>query len=278
MSSHVMLSSTSQNENTHNSDTCVSAAAPVGKKSSSARSKTQSSLLHYYDISNDIEIGIDEAGRGPLFGRLYVAGVVLPKSSNTFQYHVLKDSKKFHSHKKIKEVETYIKDNAIAWHVSFAEASEIDAINIRQAVLRHMRECCSVLLQKQEAWTVSGNNEIPNNKKVLLLVDGNDFPMYTRFDEEKQELVEIPAMTVEGGDNTYCSIAAASILAKVARDDYIDKLCDEHPQLDEYYGLRKNKGYGTRAHLDGIKAHGISEWHRKSYGPCMNGGNTKHKK
>lgn len=232
----------------------------------------QQPLKHFYDELNDIEIGIDEAGRGPLFGRLYVAGAVLPKFDADFKYHILKDSKKFHSPKKIKEVEEYIKTHAIAWHVSFAEAEEIDAINIRQAVLKHMRECCRVLLEKTRAFELQNNN-----KKILLLVDGNDFPIYTKYDEEKQELVQIPATTVEGGDNTYCSIASASILAKVARDEYIEDLCTQYPDLDEKYGLRSNKGYGTRAHLDGIKTHGITQWHRKSYAPCMNGGNSKKK-
>ena len=73
---------------------------------------------------------------------------------------------------------------------------------------------------------------------------------------------------VEGGDNTYACIAAASILAKVARDDYIEKLCDQHPVLDEMYSLRGNKGYGAKKHLDGIREHGITQWHRRSYGIC----------
>ena len=73
---------------------------------------------------------------------------------------------------------------------------------------------------------------------------------------------------VEGGDNTYACIAAASILAKVARDDYIEKLCDKHPVLDEMYALRGNKGYGAKKHLDGIREHGITQWHRRSYGIC----------
>ena len=70
------------------------------------------------------------------------------------------------------------------------------------------------------------------------------------------------------GDNTYTSIAAASILAKVEHDKYIEKMCDEHPTLDEYYGLKSNKGYGTKQHMEGIKTYGVSEWHRKSFAPC----------
>lgn len=78
----------------------------------------------------------------------------------------------------------------------------------------------------------------------------------------------IPHVCIEGGDNTFSAIAAASILAKVARDEYIAELCATHPLLDERYGLLKNKGYGTKKHMDGIKAHGISEFHRKSFGIC----------
>jgi len=234
------------------------------------RKNTQIPLSPHFNESNDIEIGVDEAGRGPLFGRLYVAGIVLPKSTSDFKFHLLKDSKKFHSSKKIKEVEQYIKENAIAWHVSFAEADEIDEINIRQAVLKHMRICCSSLLEKTNA------NIGTDLHKILLLVDGNDFPAFTKYDATKEEIVEIPSTTVEGGDNTYCAIAGASILAKVARDEYIEQLCDEYPELDEHYNLRKNKGYGTKAHIDGIKTHGITPWHRKSYSPC--GGISSKKK
>jgi hypothetical protein len=80
--------------------------------------------------------------------------------------------------------------------------------------------------------------------------------------------VSIANTCVEGGDNTYCSIAAASILAKVERDQYVDEMCDKYPKLDEYYGLRSNKGYGCKRHMDGIREHGISRWHRRSFGIC----------
>ena len=80
----------------------------------------------------------------------------------------------------------------------------------------------------------------------------------------------IPHTTVEGGDNKYASIAAASILAKVERDRYITELCEQNPTLSEYYGIDSNKGYGAKRHLDGIKAHGITIWHRRSFGICKN--------
>jgi ribonuclease HII len=103
-------------------------------------------------------------------------------------------------------------------------------------------------------------------KEYLLLVDGNDFKPYIRYENEL--FIPIDHQCIEGGDNKYCSIAAASILAKTERDKYIEKLCDENPELKEKYGIHKNKGYGTREHLMGISNHGITEWHRKTYGVC----------
>ena len=108
---------------------------------------------------------------------------------------------------------------------------------------------------------------IQPNIEYHLLVDGNDFTPYTFI--ENDTLVQIPHTTIEGGDNKYCSIAAASILAKVARDDYIKELCREDNSLDEKYGLLKNKGYGTKKHLEGIKNNGITEYHRKTFGCCQ---------
>ena len=96
----------------------------------------------------------------------------------------------------------------------------------------------------------------------LLLIDGNDFTPFIRDNKRIQHVC------IEGGDNTYSCIAAASILAKVARDDYIAELCKQEPSLIERYDLLKNKGYGTKKHMDGIKKHGITIWHRRSFAPC----------
>ena len=93
-------------------------------------------------------------------------------------------------------------------------------------------------------------------------MDGNYFNIY------KDKYGVIPFTCVEGGDNEYCAIAAASIMAKVERDKYIEDMCEAHPELETNYGLRSNKGYGTKKHIDGIKAHGISKWHRKTFGIC----------
>lgn len=202
-----------------------------------------------------LEIGVDEAGRGPLFGRLYVAGVILPKCADGFRHDWMKDSKRFSSQKKIRQVADYIKANAFAWTVRYAESELIDEINIRQAVLKTMRECCADLIAKSTG-------------PIRLLIDGNDFPAYTQFDEATETLVEIESHTIEGGDNQYTCIAAASILAKVARDDWIAELCKSHPFLCEWYKIDRNKGYGTADHMSGIRERGITVWHRRSYGPC----------
>jgi ribonuclease HII len=103
-------------------------------------------------------------------------------------------------------------------------------------------------------------------KALQLVVDGNYFNPYTYFNKQKQRIESIPHVCVEGGDNKYSMIAAASILAKVERDKYIEDLCAEHPELIEKYDLANNKGYGTRKHMAGIMEHGLSEWHRKTFG------------
>jgi len=221
------------------------------------RNKTGPLQKCFREDDNKIEIGVDEAGRGPLFGRLYVAGVVLPKDCS-YKHDLMKDSKRFSSEKKIREVAEYIKQNAVAWTVQYAESDLIDEINIRQAVLRTMRECCRDIIEKTEG----------NPDTYCLLIDGNDFPAYTMFDPATETLVGVESHTVEGGDNQYTCIAAASILAKVARDDWIGELCLKHPVLKEWYGIDRNKGYGTAEHMRGIQERGITCWHRRSYGPC----------
>lgn len=284
-------------------------------------------LQSCYDLNNAYEIGVDEAGRGPLFGRLYVGAVILPKGDNfkptknvnlqgefnssgsnprlkeadlnqrriqstladshsswsmtdkdfndapegriemfsglnRFKHEWMKDSKKFHSKKKIREVAEYVKQNAIAWSVQYVEADIIDEINIRQAVFRGMHAAI------QDVICINKNKNESQCEDPFLLIDGNDFKLYSVFDENLQEIRNIPHVTIEGGDNKYTSIAAASILAKVARDTYIEDLCCKYPELVAKYGLDKNQGYGTKKHLDGILEHGITQWHRKTYGRC----------
>jgi ribonuclease HII len=206
-----------------------------------------------YNNDDCIEIGVDEVGRGPMFGRVYTAAVILPKD-NSFDHFKMKDSKKFHSKKKIKEVSDYIKMNAIAWSIEWEDEKVIDEINIRNATHSAMHKAIK--------------NIYDDKKDTLLLVDGNDFKPFVVF--KNNSLEQIPHITIEGGDNKYTAIAAASILAKVARDEYILELCKEHPYLTERYDIDNNKGYGTKKHMEGINKYGITDWHRKSFGICKN--------
>lgn len=215
------------------------------------RTKPEPLAKFYNECDDKLEIGIDEAGRGPLFGRVYTGAVILPKDTN-FDFSKLKDSKKFTSVKKINEVAEYIKENALAWNVSYNDETVIDNINIRQSVLSSMHKSIKGIMEE--------------NKNYFLLVDGNDFKPYMKF--ENDIFTQVQHKCIEGGDNKYCSIAAASILAKTERDKYIEELCNENPELIEKYGIDRNKGYGTKLHLDGIKNYGISKWHRKTYGIC----------
>lgn len=214
-------------------------------------------LKSFYDEGNIFEIGVDECARGPLFGRLYVSATVLPKD-NSFHHEWMKDSKKIHSIKKMKELSEYIKQNSIAWHIHYIEAKEIDEINIRQSVLKAMKECIWNVLKQLNA----------DYNKCLLVVDGNDFTSYLHFDEKTNEINPINHITIEKGDNIYSFIASASILAKNAHDEYILDLCEKYPELKTKYHLHENFGYGTKKHIEGIKQYGITQWHRKSFGIC----------
>ena len=224
------------------------------KKTKNNKQQTKQQLLNvsYYNDDNIIEIGIDEVGRGPMFGRVYTAAVILPKEG--FDHSKMKDSKKFHSKKKINEVSEYIKENAIAWSIQWEDEKVIDKINIRNATHSAMHKAIKEIYDKE------------NDKNYVLLVDGNDFKPYIVIKENILE--QVSHVCIEGGDNKYTSIAAASILAKVARDAYIDEMCVLNPELIEKYDLSNNKGYGTKKHMDGISEHGITEWHRRSFGIC----------
>ena len=250
-----------------------------------------------------IEIGIDEAGRGPLFGPLFVAAVVLPLAKDSFDFSEMRDSKKITSKKKIAALAEYIKSNSLAWTIQSVSAEEIDRINIRQAVLKAMRECARTLIsqllyqRRFELGRASGASDSnltgnlvaesngvqfeffngmdsesvdpsPKIDDFFLLVDGNDFPPYFYFDEETDALKPVRHETVAGGDNLYASISCASILAKTARDAHILELCERNPDLKTRYRIDQNMGYGTKHHLEGIEKYGITEGHRKTYGRC----------
>ena len=227
--------------------------------------KVQQPLKHfYYEDKNIFEIGVDEAGRGPLFGRVYSAAVILPKDES-FDHSRIKDSKKFTSKKKIEEVANYIKENALAWYVSFEDEKVIDTINILQATQKCMHTC---ILEVKKQITRKLNDENNSDYSIHLLIDGNYFNPITVLNKKTNKLETIPFDCIEGGDNKYTAIGAASVLAKVERDKYIDELCEEYPELSEKYGIDSNKGYGAKKHLDGIRKHGITLWHRRTFGIC----------
>ena len=200
------------------------------------------SLLPYFN-KDVLEVGIDEAGRGPLFGRVYVGAVILPQD-DSIEHSLKKDSKKLSARKRLM-IYDYIKDYAIDWCCEHATASEIDLHNILSATHLTMHKAVKKLQVRPEH----------------ILVDGNSFPIFYDGDA-------ISHTCIERGDNKYTPIAAASIIAKVEHDKYIEEICDKYDYLDEFYCLRKNKGYGTKQHIDGIKEHGISKWHRKTFGIC----------
>ena len=209
----------------------------------------------YFNDHTITEIGVDEAGKGPLFGRVYAAAVILPKDSETFEYDKMKDSKKFSSKIKRESVAEYIKENAISWGVGYADEKYIEKHNIRQATFHAMHTAIKPLVNDYK------------HDNLYLLIDGNDFKPFTYFDEKMKC---VPDLCIEKGDNKLCAIAAASILAKVAHDKYIENICIEYPGLNECYDLCSNKGYGTAKHIAGIEKHGVSEWHRKTYNRCKN--------
>ena len=209
----------------------------------------------FLNDKNILEIGVDEAGRGPMFGRVYTAAVILPDDNTDFDFGLMKDSKKFHSEKKLEQVAKYIMDKAVAYDVQFAEADEIDSSNILKITVQTMSKCILNIINKS------------NSNNFHLLIDGNYFKPIMYINNQGNSQI-LSYNCIEGGDNLYCNIAAASILAKYSRAKYILDLCEQHPELDEKYGLKKNKGYGTVKHMEGIKTYGITQWHRKSFGIC----------
>lgn len=184
---------------------------------------------HFYEGLT--EAGCDEAGRGCLAGSVYAAAVILPLG---YQNEQLNDSKKLTDHQR-KALRTIIERDAVAWAVGIVTAEEIDEINILNASILAMHRALDQLKVRPEA----------------VIVDGNRFKPYG----------DLPYTTIVKGDGKYLSIAAASILAKTYRDDYMDQLAEEYPQYD----WKSNKGYPTKKHRAAIKEFGITSYHRKSY-------------
>ncbi len=194
---------------------------------------------------SNIEIGIDEAGRGSLIGRVYAGAVIW--GSDTEDNIMIKDSKKL-SRKKRHIALEWIKSNVKAWGVGYADSNEIDKYNILEATKIAMDRAILNLKEKVEE----------NNYE--LIIDGSGWG--NKFNNYK-------VTSIVNGDNQYLSIAAASIIAKEYHDEHIKELCNEHIDYNEKYNLEKNMGYGTKAHLEGIQKYGITEYHRKSYKCCV---------
>ncbi len=157
----------------------------------------------------------------------------------------MRDSKKLSERRRLQAYD-YIKENAIDYATFYHDEKVVDEINIFKATYDAMHKALDKLQVRPE----------------LILVDGSYFMPY-KFEGE-----EVSNICIEKGDDTYSAIAAASILAKVERDKYIQDLCDKYENLNEFYGIASNKGYGTAKHIEGIKQHGISKWHRKTFGIC----------
>ncbi len=188
-------------------------------------------MLESYYNKGVIEAGCDEAGRGCLAGSVYAAAVILPQD---YQNVDLNDSKKLTARKR-EQLRSVIEHDAVAWAVGIVTPEEIDKINILNASILAMHRALDELKVRPEA----------------IIVDGNRFKSYRN----------VPHTTIIKGDGKYLSIAAASILAKTYRDDYMRKLAEEFPQYD----WNENKGYPTRKHREAIRKFGITPYHRKSY-------------
>ena len=197
---------------------------------------------NYY--KGKIEAGCDEAGRGCLAGSVYAAAVILPED---YQNELLNDSKQL-TEKKRYQLREIIERDAVAWAVGIVTPEEIDKINILNASILAMHRALDQLKVRPEAIIVDGNRFV---RPETIIVDGNRFKPYQ----------ELPHTTIVKGDGKYLSIAAASILAKTYRDDYMNQLAGEYPQYD----WRSNKGYPTKKHREAIKQFGITPYHRKSY-------------
>jgi len=203
-------------------------------------------MLEQYFEKDKLELGIDEVGRGCLFGPVVIASVIWLDIDPNPELEI-KDSKKC-SFKKIKELSEYIKNNSISYNIQFKDNNYIDKNNILESTLDGMRECV--------------DNTIKHINIDTILVDGNRFHPYLDYNGDN-----IPHVCVINGDNTYKSIAAASILAKEYRDEYILNLVKDNPELEKY-DILNNKGYGTKKHIEAIKKYGITKWHRNTFGIC----------
>ena len=196
-------------------------------------------MLASHDYTGKVEAGCDEAGRGCLAGSVYAAAVIFPED---YQNDELNDSKQLTDRRR-KQLREIIQRDAVAWAVGIVSPEEIDRINILNASILAMHRALDQLTVRPEA----------------IIVDGNRFKPYRPVVDGSA--VNIPHTTIVKGDGKYLSIAAASILAKTYRDDYMDQLAEEFPQYD----WLSNKGYPTKKHREAIRQYGITPYHRKSF-------------
>ena len=192
-------------------------------------------LLAHHNQAGLLEAGCDEAGRGCLAGAVYAAAVILPPD---YHNELLNDSKQLTDARR-RALRPIIEQDALAWAVGVVDAGEIDRINILNAAILAMHRALDGLQLCPEC----------------IIVDGNRFKPYVR------EVLEIPHTTIVKGDAKYLSIAAASVLAKTYRDDYMVALHEEYPD----YAWNRNAGYPTAAHRAAIAAHGPTPYHRQSF-------------
>lgn len=194
---------------------------------------------HFYE--DKIEAGCDEAGRGCLAGSVFAAAVILPRD---YDNAALNDSKQL-SAKQREALRREIERDALAWAVGIVEPEEIDRINILRASFLAMHRALDQLAVRPEA----------------IIVDGNRFQPYIPPSADSAAAVALPHTCIVKGDGKYQSIAAASILAKTHRDEYMLRLAEEYPEYD----WQHNMGYPTRRHREAIREHGVTPYHRLSY-------------
>jgi len=198
---------------------------------------------HYGNNYNELQVGVDEAGRGSLAGPVFAGAVIFDHSYQHENLELIKDSKKL-TRKKRDELRIFIEKNALIYAVEYCDNSIIDENNILNATYTAMHKSLKKIY-----------NIIKFNR---ILVDGNRFKPFISPNGT------ILHECVIKGDNVYLNIAAASILAKTYHDDYIDHLCNENPDLEKY-GWRNNMCYGTKQHINAIKKFGLTQYHRKTF-------------
>jgi ribonuclease HII len=268
-----------------------------------------------YSFTKDpaiIEIGLDEVGRGCLFGRAYIGAVVLPDpatitTEQLVLFHEIRDSKKITSRAKMDKLAEFIRNTCPFWSVQYQESTEVDTLNIKQAVLVAMSNGVVHILDNVLDKDKDKDQDNPKSRKVHILADGIEFtqfqyitprvPLYstepdrspngssqsmtndgspsTNFPKKneldnsptEQNPFTISVQSIDKGDNKFIAIACASILAKSTRDTYITDLCTANPELAEKYGLHTNMGYGTAVHMAGIEQWGVTDQHRRSFAP-----------